>query len=241
MTAAVLRSTTRVVALDYGSFTLRGADLDDAQGGSPLLETILGSPGEVAATDGRVLMVMSPHQNSFEMQLTVEVWDGEPPADSDAWQQVVRSSIQVEGDRLIYESPTIEGAWFDVPTGTYAVLVSGRGFVGRGWPGSTTPGDVWRVQLWPGAVDASVETLVRWTEPADPDLTTPEALEAARTRMAEQETDIRVYGAVLGEPLPTGISAGPDGVEHLTADSDSDALGEALRRMLGGPRDDPGV
>jgi hypothetical protein len=38
-----------------------------------------------------------------------------------------------------------------VPAGTYAVRITGRGFVARGWPGTTTPGDEWRIQLWPGA------------------------------------------------------------------------------------------
>jgi hypothetical protein len=133
----------------------------------------------------------------------------------------------------------MEGVWFDVPTGSYAVLVSGRGFVARGWPGSTTPGDVWRVQLWPGNVDISVETLVTWTDSADAEFTTPEALEAARARMAEQEAERRAYDMDRGEPLPTGIVAGPDGVEHLAAASDSDLLGEHLRRMLGESRDGP--
>ncbi|HEY1485286.1 MAG TPA: hypothetical protein VGF84_04220 [Micromonosporaceae bacterium] len=36
-----------------------------------------------------------------------------------------------------------------VPPGRYRILVCGRGFVASGWPGSTTPGDSWRVRLWP--------------------------------------------------------------------------------------------
>jgi hypothetical protein len=239
VTASRVRTTTRTVELDYGSFTLRGAGFDDGEDTTPLLEAVLASPLEVAGTDGQVLLVLSPHQNNFALELTVEVWDEEPPDDVESWQQVVRSSIQVDDDRLLYESPTMEGVWFDVPTGTYAVLVSGRSFVARGWPGSTTPGDVWRVQLWPGDVDTSVETLVTWTDPADAEFTTPEALAEARTRMAQQEADMLTYTKEPGEPRPTGISAGPDGVEHLTADTDSDALGEALRRMLSESRDGP--
>ena len=233
MTASPARTTTRTVALDYGSFTLRGAGFDDAEDTTPLLDTIIGSPDEVAATDGRVLLVVSPHQNNYELELTLEMWDEEPPADVEAWQQVARSSIEVTEGRLLYESPTVEGAWFDVPSGSYSVLVSGRGFVAHGWPGSTTPGDVWRVQLWPGEVTASVATLATWVDPRAAAFDTPEARAAASDRMAAQEAEwLAVADFDLGEPLPTGISAGPDGVEHLTADTDSDALGEALRRML---------
>jgi hypothetical protein len=241
MSASPVRTTTRTVALDYGSFTLRGAGIDDAEDTTPLLDSILGSPGAVAATDGRELVVLSPHQNNFEMQLTIDVWDSEPPADADAWQQVVRSSIEVEGGRLLYESPTMEGAWFDVPTGTYSVLVSGRGFVAHGWPGSTTPGDVWRVQLWPGPVDGAVETLAVWVDPAESELTTPEALEAARTRMAEQEAEwlTNMNSIDLGEPLPTSITVAEPGhgpamgfIGLPTPDMGLSGLDPAVRALL---------
>jgi hypothetical protein len=66
------------------------------------------------------LCVLCPHQNNFEMSLTVERWATEPP---------------------------------------------GRGFVARGWPGSTTPGDQWRIQLWPGTAGAPPRQVKRW-EPA---------------------------------------------------------------------------
>jgi hypothetical protein len=38
-----------------------------------------------------------------------------------------------------------------VPSGRYAARITGRGFVNHGWPGSTTSGDEWRLQLWPAA------------------------------------------------------------------------------------------
>ena len=239
MTPSPVRTTTRTVALDYGSFTLRGADFDDAEDTTPLLDRILGSPDEVAAADGRVLLVESPHQNNFALELTVEVWDEEPPSDVEAWQQVVRSSIQVDDDRLLYESPTMEGASFDVPTGTYSVLVSGRGFVAHGWPGSTTPGDVWRVQLWPGEVTESVATLATWVDPGAEAFETPEALEAASARMAAQEAEwLAVADFDLGEPEPTGIVSGPDGVVEYVRDGDSDWARERILRGMGAWEDD---
>ena len=226
------------MGLDYGSFTLRGADFDDAEDTTPLLDRILGSPDEVAAADGRVLLVASPHQNNFALELTVELWDEEPPSDIEAWQQVVRSSIQVD-DRLLYESPTMEGAWFHVPSGSYSVLVSGRGFVARGWPGSTTSGDVWRVQLWPGEVTASVVTLATWVDPAAEAFEAPEAREAARARMAAQEAEwLEVADLDLGEPLPTSITV-VEGFEPAvgfvglpTSDMGLSALDPAVQALL---------
>lgn len=49
---------------------------------------------------------------------------------------------------MTYETPTLDTVEIPVPAGSYRILVTGRGFVGHGWPGSTTPGDTWRIQLW---------------------------------------------------------------------------------------------
>jgi hypothetical protein len=155
----------RTVALDYGQFTLIGGELEDGWDSSPLLEQAVDVP---VAGDGQLLLVLSPHQNSFELDLTVEVWDVEPPTDADDWQQVVRGWLEVERDRLRFESPTMDIEEFDVPTGRYAVEVSGRGFVTYGWPGSTTPGDVWRVRLWPSEVEHPPYAVRRY-EPAEDD------------------------------------------------------------------------
>ena len=238
MTASPVRTTTRTVALDYGSFTLRGAGFDDAEDTTPLLDTIIGSPDEVAAADGRVLLVVSPHQNNAALELTVEVWDEEPPADTESWQQVVQSSIEIVDDRLLFESPTMEGAWFDVPSGWYSVLVSGRGFVAHGWPGSTTPGDVWRVQLWPGEATASVETLATWVDPRAAALETPEGGKASRELLSAQEAEWRAVADIdLGEPLPTSVTVvggfSPAVFVGLpTSDMGLSALDPAVRALL---------
>ena len=239
MTASLVRTTTQTVALDYGWFDLRGGDSDHDLDPMPLLDAALDSRTEVAASNGRALLVQSPHQNNFALALTVEVWDGEPPADTDAWQQVVRSSIEVTDDRIVYGSPTMDFVPFDVPTGSYAVLVSGRGFVARGWPGTTTPGDVWRVQLWPGEVTASVATLATWVDPRAAALETPEALKVARERMAAQEAEwLAVADLDLGEPLPTSITVvegfGPAAgfIGLPTSDLGLSALDPAVRALL---------
>src|SRR5262245_44043461 len=96
-------------------------------------------------------VVDAPHQNNFEMPFGVEVWDREPPEDEADWEEIFLCGLVVDDGGLSYQSPTMSETVFDVPVGNYAVLICGRGFVNRGWPGSTRRGDVWRVQMWPSA------------------------------------------------------------------------------------------
>ena len=51
-----------------------------------------------------------------------------------------------------------------MPAGDYVMRVVGRGFVARGWPGSTEPGDTWRIQLWPhvGTDPVPLRRLATW-------------------------------------------------------------------------------
>jgi hypothetical protein len=147
-----------VVALDYGQFGLCGnpSPLADPIG---LLERATAGSG--IASDDYGLLVCSPHQNNFRMPLAVELCRDEPVADSDDWEEVFESVLTVRGGELRYDSPTMEGATCRIPDGRYAVRISGRGFLNRGWPGSTTPPDEWRVQLWPSgrmAVDVTVKS-----------------------------------------------------------------------------------
>lgn len=58
----------------------------------------------------------------------------------------------------------------DIPSGSYHAVITGRGFVGEGWPGATTPGDQWRIQLWP---DAGPPSAVRLRPRAAPQYPTP--------------------------------------------------------------------
>ncbi|MBL7517388.1 hypothetical protein I6A84_04430 [Frankia sp. CNm7] len=102
------------------------------------------------AQDGPLLVVLSSHQCNFAVTLRVEQWSAQPPDDLDDWQEVFAASIDVDAFGLLYESTTsVQNLRLEALPGRYAVRISGRGFVQRGWPGSTTPGDEWRVQLWP--------------------------------------------------------------------------------------------
>jgi hypothetical protein len=139
-----------VVALDYGQFSLCG-NPSPAADYMRLLETAIAGPH--IASDAHGVVVLSPHQNNFEMPLRIEEWDNRPPEDDAQWEEVFESSLLVRGGVLRYDTPTLQGATCQVPDGRYAVRIAGRGFVNRGWPGSTTPGDAWRIQLWLSAED----------------------------------------------------------------------------------------
>ncbi|MFI7667133.1 hypothetical protein [Nocardia sp. NPDC049526] len=134
--------------MDYGQFCIDGG-LGDPDSELDLLDQAWAQ--QPCAGDGNVLLVLSPHQNNFEMSITVQVWDDRPPNDRDDWQQVCEGRLAVDSDgALSISSPP--DMWADpcpVPPGDYLIEVSGRGFVSYGWPGTTTPGDIWRIRLWP--------------------------------------------------------------------------------------------
>lgn len=132
-------------AMDYGHFTIAGASTPEPHG---LLEEALATPP--SAHDAGVVLVLSPHQNNFALPMTVETWTSAPTPDRDDWQQVSENPITVdERGHLYFESPTLEGVDCPIGPGDYILEASGRGFIRRGWPGSTAPGDEWRVRLWP--------------------------------------------------------------------------------------------
>ncbi|MBQ1038775.1 hypothetical protein [Micromonospora sp. C81] len=157
------RVEERTLRLDYGQFCLYGNPSPDADYMTLLEQAINGSG--IAADDTGVV-VISPHQNNFEMPFRLEVWDDPPPDDREDWEEAFEASLLVVDDVLQYFSPTDTVVTFEVPSGRYAARISGRGFVNRGWPGSTTPGDRWRVQLWSPAGDFPARRLKQWRQPA---------------------------------------------------------------------------
>jgi hypothetical protein len=140
------------VALDYGQFYLVGQRSQHASGEDPILQLLdnaIKGGGIASSAGNEVVVVLSPHQNNFAMGLRVERWAAQPPDDLDQWQEAFLTGLAVGAEGLAYESPTLPGATIPVPPGRYSAWIAGRGFVNQGWPGSTTPGDEWRVQLWP--------------------------------------------------------------------------------------------
>ena len=152
------------VALEYSQFYLVGALPPDtaADALDRVLDEATAGQG-IASTDGNeYVVVLSPHQVNGAMSLRVEVWPGEPPDDLDQWQEAFCTGLVVGAGGLFFESPTAEAHVVPVPPGRYAVRITGRGFVRRGWPGSATPGDNWRLQLWPAPGPIRPRRLRAW-------------------------------------------------------------------------------
>ena len=94
--------------------------------------------------------------------MRVEVWPTQLRLDLDDWQEALEASLSVRDNGLSYESPTMPKQSIAVPAGRYGLRVAGRGFVARGWPGSTRPGNEWRIQLWPQERPMAPRRLRRW-------------------------------------------------------------------------------
>jgi len=181
-TSPVAESTV-VLAMDYGQFCLDGG-LGDIDNELELLEHAQAE--QPSAGDGTMVVVLCPHQNNFEMSVDVQVFDRRPAADRSQWQQVSEGRLEVDGSgTLSLSSPTTEPVTVAVPPGQYVVEVSGRGFVSYGWPGSTTPGDVWRLRLWPDD-DSVLEPAQLWEMPG---YGTPENIPHSTDGSGGSETD----------------------------------------------------
>lgn len=117
----------------------------------------------LVTSDGHNLVVLSPHQNNFDLQMTVELWTSPPAADDDDWQIVVHETIKISDDQTltIDSAPGGHAQRVAIPTGSYRIDIAASGFKTAGSPGSTTPGDRWRVRLWPSD-DSETPANKRW-------------------------------------------------------------------------------
>jgi hypothetical protein len=163
MANELIRSYDLTVAMDYGQFTLHGGEaaLEDADFAALLDQA---HAGDGVASDGSTLLVLSPHQNNFAMPVRIEVHRIQPPDDLELWDEGFEARLEVDADgELLYASPTCGVARCAVMPGRYGVRVTGRGILARGWPGSTKPGDSWRVQLWPIGTRPAIRRLRSWS------------------------------------------------------------------------------
>jgi hypothetical protein len=212
--ARLLHRQDLVVELDHGQFYLHTAD------NAPELAAMLlgrAQDGVGIAQAAGLVVVTSPHQNNFAMPLLVEVWDGEPVGDLAQWQEAFEAHLDVAVDGLVYESPTMDMVEIEVPQGSYHALITGRGFVAYGWPGSSEPGDEWRIWLWPSAGPANPARLRQFTGADDaveePDglgagLRTADGVEGYDASLEEQrESDARQAGLRIGADLDQAPSA----------------------------------
>jgi hypothetical protein len=96
-----------------------------------------------------VIDLVTPVQWNPHTPMRVEVWPSEPPSDEDNWDHVVDVDLDVPNDELYFEgSGGGEPIVCEVPTGTYRVRVSGRGYAEAGTH-HVEGMDSYRLQLWP--------------------------------------------------------------------------------------------
>ena len=144
-TPQLLVSNEQRVAQDAGQWYL----ISTEDGFDQLLDVLDEAIINGIAQQGGFAMVTTPVQNNFDMAFTVEVWDAEPFSDLDGWQEAFEVHLDVSHYGLHYSWTNGDVTDLGVPPGSYRALVTARGLLVGGWPGSTTPGDVWRIRLWP--------------------------------------------------------------------------------------------
>lgn len=162
MTSMPAQTWDLTVALDYGQFYLYSAPTEESASAdiSETVETAIDADGIAQSQD--LTVILSPHQNNFEMKLRVEQWPAPPGDDLDSWQEAFEAVLDVDDRGLTYVDVGGRSCHVPVPPGRYLARVTGRGFVARGWPGSTKPGDHWRIQLWPTQTWEPPRRLAKW-------------------------------------------------------------------------------
>lgn len=148
-TAALVSSWDLLVGMDHGQFLLctqEPHELDPRDLGRVVAAARSG-PG-IAAHFGTVV-VTSPHRRNLAMPLRVEVWDGQPADDLDDWQEAFELDLDVKKTGLIFDSPGQPSFKIPVPAGEQHVRVTAIGFSQHDHPDADSPGDRWRIQLWP--------------------------------------------------------------------------------------------
>lgn len=149
------------VAQDAAQFYL----VTGQEGSEQMMEILHEATTNGIAQRGGFAMVISPVQNNFHMPFRVEAWSAEPFSDIDGWQEAFELHLDVSDYGLQYSSPVAEEITFEVPPGSYRALITARGFLAAGWPGSTEPGDVWRIRLWPDDAPVVARKIREFVEP----------------------------------------------------------------------------
>jgi hypothetical protein len=162
-TPSLLQAWDLTVGLNYGQFHLQTDDPYNAAKTETARVVEQAFSGRGIAQHFGLIVVRSPHQSNFKMGLRVEVWDGHP-GDEDHWQECFETDLVVGRGGLVYDSPAQSSFAIPVPAGEYHLRIDGRGFSEHGWPGSTTPGDDWRLRLWPCGEGHTADRLSSWTD-----------------------------------------------------------------------------
>jgi len=114
--------------------------------------------------DNGLIDVLAPSQYNWKAPMRIEVSDGPPPLDVDAWDHVVEVPLPVPSGTLCFEASgggtPIET---QIPPGTYRVRFCGRDYVAG--VGEIEGHESYRLQLWPA--EESKPTLVKYWEGYD--------------------------------------------------------------------------
>jgi hypothetical protein len=145
-----IEMTDLEVVIDYQQVYLSGAPprvVDPA--GEEALRALddARNSGRYVGVSGGVIDMLTPIQYSPGSPMRVETWAGEPPVDSDSWDNIVDVDLNVPSGRLYFQP---SGGGFDpvsceVPIGRYRARVAGRGYDQADVEGL----DAYQVQLWP--------------------------------------------------------------------------------------------
>ena len=223
-----------VVAMDYGQFLLAGGNRAISD---PMALLMQAQEAEGIAGDGETVIVRSPHENNFAMPLRVEVWAARPPDDLDEWQEAFEAILTVDGNgQLTYSSPTLSTVVCPVPAGRYEVLVTGRGIVAQGWPGSTIPGYSWRLRLWPAHEDIVARRLRSW----DPGWSGPAAIRPVPTIENPAQWTDRLKQELAADLSDAVCCRRAEATALIGFDAAATRL-DRLRALLGDEVDDPNL
>jgi len=146
-----MNSTRLNLFADYFQFYLQDesaeGDLSDSWTDEATDRLLAVAPGTVGVGTVR----------NMEVPVRVDVLEGEPPLDAEAWDHMTECSIQIDSGRLVVAGCTDyfpEAVRIPLAPGTYAVRVSYGGLASLSADGLDGD-DHYRVQLWPGVPTAA--------------------------------------------------------------------------------------
>ncbi|UQX88358.1 hypothetical protein M6D93_19060 [Jatrophihabitans telluris] len=148
-TATLVSAWDLLVGMNQGHFMLYTDEPHtvDPREKSRIVQAAVSGTG-IAQHFGTVV-VTSPHQKNYAMGLRVEVFDAHPDDDLDDWQEAFELDLPVKTSGLIYDSPGMSSFKIPVRPGEQHLLITGLGFSDHDRPSAETPGDRWRIRLWP--------------------------------------------------------------------------------------------
>jgi hypothetical protein len=112
--------------------------------------------------DSGLIDVLTPSQYNWDAPMRIEISDGPPPLDADAWDHIVEVPLPVPSGTLCFEaSGGGEPIETQIPPGTYRARFSGRGYVPLR-AGEIEGHESYRLELWPADDEAEPELVKYW-------------------------------------------------------------------------------